>query len=141
VGFEEIFYMIFIVVYGFTKLFWLQIIVVVLLVVLSILLIKNIICKNERLIKVLILLVVTIVLLTVSFYIIFPTNFPYVDLWIYGKTSEEIQVVYGAPDYDGHGIICYAAGPHFWDTNYYCIQFENGKAVEIYETTTPWPGG
>ena len=138
---EEFLYFIFLISYMIIKCYWAQLVALGVIIVFMIFLIKNIKRKRKKQITIFSSLIITTVLLIVSFYIIFPTHFPYVDMWIYGKTREEIQAVYGEPDYDGNGL-SYIVGPHIWDTLYYCIEFDrSGKAVEIYETTTPWPGG
>lgn len=138
---ELFLYSIFLISYVIIKCYWAQLVVLGVIIIFTIFLIKNIKRKNKKQITIFSSLIITTILLIVSFYIIFPTHFPYVDTWIYGKTSEEIQAVYGEPDYVGRGL-CYATGSLFGETSYYCIEFDrNGKAVEIYETTTPWPGG
>ena len=127
--------------YVIVRCYWAQLVVLTVIIVFTIFLTKNIKRKRKKQITIFSSLIIITVLLIISFYIIFPTHFPYVDMWIYGKTREEIQMVYGEPDYDGNGL-SYIVGPHILDTLYYCIEFDiNGKAVEIYETTTPWPGG
>lgn len=132
----------FLFIYLFIRLYWMQLIVLAFFIVVFFFLIKNLVKKNKKRIWIFSSVIVAIILLSVAFYVIFPSNFPYVDMWIYGKTSEEIQAIYGEPHYDGHGMICYRTEWQFLDYNYYCIEFdESGKAVEIYEALTPWPGG
>ncbi len=138
---ELFFYSIFLISYVIITCYWAQLVVLGVIIVFTIFLIKNIKRKRKKRITIFTLLIITTILLIVSFYMIFPTHFPYVDTWIYGKTREEIQAVYGEPDYDGNGL-SYIVGPHIMENLYYCIEFDrSGKAVEIYETTTPWPGG
>ncbi|MCM1299245.1 MAG: hypothetical protein NC228_06750 [[Eubacterium] siraeum] len=56
--------------------------------------------KNKRkVVLVTSLVTLSVVFLTALYRILFPTNFPYVDLWIYGKTAEQISNVYGEPDF------------------------------------------
>lgn len=138
---EDFLYFIFLISYMIIKCYWAQLVALGVIIVFMIFLIKNIKRKRKKQITIFSSLIITTVLLIVSFYIIFPHNFPYVDMWIYGKTSEEIQAVYGEPKYDGHGMICYRTEWRFLDYNYYCIEFRDGKAFKIYESLTPWPGG
>ena len=120
--------------------YWAQLIVFGLLSVFTIFLVENKKKKNNKNVIIFSSLITITVLLTVAFYIIFPTHFPYADTWIYGKTSEEIQAVYGEPASVRDDRISYAIGRYFWETNYYCIQLdESGKAVEIYESMELWP--
>ena len=134
-----IFEVIFILGYGILKFYWAQLLVLGIIIAFTIFLIKNIKRKRKKQIAIFSSLIITIVLLIISFYIIFPTQFPYVDMWIYGKTREEIQEVYGEPDYVGHGIF-YDIGSFFGEPCYYWIEFDiNGKAIEIGETTTTEP--
>ncbi len=135
----SIFDFIVIILYLIVRCYWAQVIVLGVIIVLTIFMIKNIKRKRKKQITIFSSLIITTVLLIVSFYIIFPTHFPYVDMWIYGKTREEIQEVYGEPDHVGHGIF-YDIGFFFGETLYYWIEFDiNGKAIEIDETTTTGP--
>lgn len=134
-----IFEVIFIFGYGILKFYWAQLLVLAVIIVFTIFLIKNIKKKRKKQIAIFSSLIIAIVLLIISFYIIFPTQFPYVDMWIYGKTREEIQEVYGEPAHVGHGIF-YDIGFFFGETLYYWIEFDiDGKAIEIGETTTTEP--
>lgn len=121
--------------------YWAQLIVFGLLSVFTIFLVENKKKKNNKRVIIFSSLIITTVLLAVAFYIIFPTCFPYADAWIYGKTSEEIQTVYGEPEYIEQDELFYSAGRYLWETNYYCIQLdESGKAVEMNESLEMWSG-
>lgn len=128
------------IIYLVIRVYWAQLIVFGLLIVFAVFLVKNKKKKNTKRVIIFSSLIITTVLLTVAFYIIFPTHFPYADAWIYGKTSEEIQAVYGEPASVRDDRLSYAIGQYFWETEYYCIELdESGKAVEIYETLELWP--
>ena len=130
---------IFLISYVIIKCYWAQLLVLGIIIAFIIFLIKNIKRKRKKQIAIFSSLIIAIVLLIISFYIIFPTHFPYVDMWIYGKTREEIQEVYGEPDCVGHGIF-YDIGFFFGETIYYRIKFDiNGRAIKISETTTTEP--
>lgn len=136
---ELFLYSILLILYVIIRCYWAQFVVLTVIIVFTIFLTKNIKRKRKKQIAIFSSLIITIVLLIISFYIIFPTQFPYVDMWIYGKTREEIQEVYGEPDYVGHGIF-YDIGFFFGEPCYYWIEFDiNGKAIEIGETTTTGP--
>lgn len=136
---ELFLYSILLILYVIIRCYWAQFVVLTVIIVFTIFLTKNIKRKRKKQIAIFSSLIITIVLLIISFYIIFPTQFPYVDMWIYGKTREEIQEVYGEPDYVGHGIF-YDIGSFFGEPCYYWIEFDiNGKAIEIGETTTTEP--
>lgn len=78
----------------------------------------------------------------VSFFILFPTEFPYVDLWVYGKTKEQIIEVYGEPEYNEYRELAYETKWMFMDMFYYVIEFdENGKAYNVHESPYVGPGG
>lgn len=81
--------------------------------------------KNNRKIVFATIIVTLAVILFVSAYcILFPTAFPYVDLWVYGKTYEQISTVYGQPDFlnDNNGIIGYKLGK---DNGFFGIMASN----------------
>ncbi|MBQ7765454.1 MAG: hypothetical protein IJ397_01270 [Lachnospiraceae bacterium] len=138
---EHFLYSAFLILYVTIMCYWAQLFALTVIIVSTIFLVKNVKRKSKKKIAIFSSLIITTILLVVSFYMIFPTHFPYVDTWIYGKTREEIQAVYGEPDYDENGL-SYIVGPHIMENLYYCIEFDrSGRAVEIYETTTPWPGG
>lgn len=74
---------------------------------------------------------------------LFPTQFPYMDQWIIGKTREEIVSLYGEPNgYDWDSMIAYDLGPDhgFFGAmsdahhRYYYIHFDSdGVAYEVTE--------
>lgn len=83
----------------------------------------------------------------ISFCVIFPTSFPFVDSWIIGKTLDEIEAVYG-DNYElgetkSGNVILYPVWKKWTNeglqTDYYRIYFDkNEKAVRagtyvIYE--------
>lgn len=78
----------------------------------------------------------------VAFFILFPTEFPYVDLWVFGKTKEQIIEVYGEPEYNEYRELAYETKWIFLDMFYYVIEFdEDGRAYKMYESTYVGPGG
>ncbi len=95
--------------------------------------------KKEKLIRVAAVIIGVCPTVAIIWYLIFPTAFPYVDLWVLGKTEEEIIEVYGEPRFDtdeahGHNEMAYYTRYIFLDPEYYIITFdENGKAVDMRE--------
>lgn len=78
----------------------------------------------------------------VTFFILFPTEFPYVDLWVYGKTKEQIIEVYGEPEYNEYRELAYETKWMIMDMFYYVIEFdENGRAYRMHESPYVGPGG
>lgn len=76
---------------------------------------------------------IVILLIALCCYL-FPTEFPYVDPWIIGKTKEEIVAVYGQPDgIDWGSVISYDLGRDSYgqDWNYYIHFNENGVAFKV----------
>lgn len=76
---------------------------------------------------------IVILLIALCCYL-FPTEFPYVDPWITGKTKEEIVAVYGQPDgIDWGSVISYDLGRDSYgqDWNYYIHFDENGVAFKV----------
>lgn len=74
------------------------------------------------------------------FFVIFPRKFPYADIWIKGRTKEEIIAVYGEPDYgySSNSAIAYKVKSRRQSRSYYWISFdENGKADDIRLSTPP----
>lgn len=69
------------------------------------------------------------------FWIIYPREYPYIDLWIYGKGSSEIIEEYGVPEYEENDTLYYRC--NWWDGkgyNYYCIELnDEGEAKKIYQ--------
>ncbi len=122
-------------IYLVIRIYWAQLIVFGLLIVFTVFGVKNKKKNNTKRVIIFSSLIISTVLLTVAFYIIFPTHFPYADAWIYGKSIEEIQAVYGEPASVRDDRISYAIGRYFEETNYYCIKLdESGKAIRIYES-------
>lgn len=83
----------------------------------------------------------------VTWCVLFPTAYPYVDLWVLGKTEEEIIARYGEPRFeqwespDGNQIAYYTKYI-FLDPDYYIITFdEEGKAVDVKESIFVPKGG
>ena len=75
-------------------------------------------------------------------FILFPTEFPYVDLWVFGKTKEQIIEVYGEPEYNEYQELAYETKWMFMDMFYYVIEFdENGRTYRMYESPYVGQGG
>ncbi len=95
--------------------------------------------KKEKLIRVAAVIMGLCPTIAIIWYLLFPTAFPYVDLWVLGKTEEQIMEVYGEPSFDtdeahGHNEMAYYTRYIFLDPEYYVITFdENGKAVDVRE--------
>ena len=89
----------------------------------------------------LILAAVTVALCLVGARLLFPDHFPYCDVWILGKTRQEIISLYGEPTgYDSSYMISYDLGPDcgflgimtsHMDVHYYIYFDENGKACKL----------
>lgn len=103
--------------------------------------------KKEKLIRVAAVIMGLCPTAVMIWYLIFPTAYPYVDLWVLGKTEEEIIEVYGEPRYepeqsDRGNKMAYYTRTIFLDPEYYIITFdENGKAVYMREGLFPFKGG
>lgn len=95
--------------------------------------------KKEKLIRIAAVVMGLCPTVVIIWYLIFPTAYPYVDLWVLGKTEEEIVEVYGEPDYapehsHGYNEMAYYTRYIIFDPDYYIITFdENGKAVDVRE--------
>ena len=64
------------------------------------------------------------------------------DLWVYGKTKEQIIEVYGEPEYNEYRELAYETKWMFMDMFYYVIEFdENGRAYRMHESPYVGPGG
>jgi len=79
----------------------------------------------------------------IAFNLLFPTAFPYVDWWIYGKTQAEVTEIYKEDEFGGRfvGNSYYYIPYPFWN-QYYCIDYdsyeEDGKAYYIHTSdSTP----
>lgn len=83
------------------------------------------------------------VLCIAALFALFPTQFPYADIWIIGKTREQITALYGEPTgYDQAGMISYQLGKDHGffgimssnnDVHYYIYFDSQGKACKILE--------
>lgn len=86
------------------------------------------------------------ILIVAAYFVLFPTCFPYVDLYIIGKTKAEITAVYGEPNYKFREKYGYFIGKDngffgLMKSNndfYYYIYFdENGIAKSVEEGIQP----
>lgn len=86
------------------------------------------------------------ILIVAGYFVLFPTCFPYVDLYIIGKTKAEISAVYGEPNYKFREKYGYFIGKDngffgLMKSNndfYYYIYFdENGIAKSVEEGIQP----
>ena len=67
-------------------------------------------------------------------FMMYPHEYPYVDLWVYGKTAVEIEDKYGEPTYYENDTLYYRCNrwPNY-GYNYYCVELnEEGEAHKIY---------
>lgn len=80
------------------------------------------------------------ILIVAAYFVLFPTCFPYVDLYIIGSTKAEITAVYGEPNYkfrEKYGYIIGKDNGFFGSMKsnndfYYYIYFdENGIAKSV----------
>lgn len=83
---------------------------------------------------------------SVIWCVLFPTAYPYVDLWVLGKTEEEIIEVYGEPDYNeswsDYSELAYYTKYIIFDPDYYIITIdEDGKAIDVREDVFTPKGG
>lgn len=102
--------------------------------------------KRRRLKRIVVFSVILglLILLVIGMFVLFPTRFPYCDMWIKGKTREEIISAYGEPDFSsdkigynvGYGTIGFDV--YHNSDYYYYIEFDdNGLADEIYVAVQP----
>ena len=86
------------------------------------------------------------ILIVAAYFVLFPTCFPYVDLYIIGKTKAEITAVYGEPNYkfrEEYGYIIGKDNGFFGlmksnnDFYYYIYFDENGIAKSVEEGIQP----
>lgn len=101
--------------------------------------------KHKRIVVIVgIVLTVIILVLEITFFMLFPTRFPYCDSWIMGKTKDDIIAKYGEPDYNsyrigynvGYGTIGFDV--YHNSDYYYYIEFDdNGFANDIYIAVQP----
>lgn len=110
-------------------------------VVLISLIIYGIVKKKRKIVVASSLILIIPILLTVVWFFLFPTQFPYIDSMLYGKTREEVIGIYGEPGIKEGGCIGYYIGNDngffgIMPSNlpqYYYIDFdENGFADDIY---------
>ncbi len=90
--------------------------------------------------KVALIIISCLTAFVIAFCLVFPTSFPFVDLWIIGKSLDEVADVYG-DDYDVGGtkagkVILYPVWKKWTSdglkTDYYCIYFDkNEKAIRV----------
>lgn len=69
-------------------------------------------------------------LIAVTFNILFPTAFPYVDWWIYGKTLSEVSEVYDE-EWSNWGRSEYQRAPYSWVGYYYIRCNEDGRVYSM----------
>lgn len=110
-------------------------------VVLISLIIYGAVKKKRKVVIISSLILIVPVLLTVVWFSLFPTQFPYIDSMLYGKTREEVIGIYGEPEVKEGGRIGYYLGNDngffgIMSSNlpqYYYIDFgKNGFADDIY---------
>ena len=95
--------------------------------------------KKEALIRIAAVIMGICITGAITWCVLFPTAYPYVDLWVLGKTEEQIIEKYGEPDFSRdedhrHDEIAYYTRYIIMDADYYIITFdENGKAVDVRE--------
>lgn len=78
----------------------------------------------------------------VAFVAMYPTDYPYIDLWVFGKTENEIIEVYGEPRYNNEDGLIYPTEYFYWDQQYYVITFnKNGRAIYVEERIYVPKGG
>ncbi len=100
------------------------------------LIVVGIIKKKRKLVVVTIIASLAVALLAAVYWIFFPTAFPYVDMWVYGKAAEQVSSVYGKPDYkrETGGVIGYRLGKDngffgAMDSNNYYIYFDESNTA------------
>lgn len=113
----------------------------ILVVVLPIALIVYGIVKKKRRLTVITSVVTGLCVAAVCVYqLLFPTHYPYVDLWVNGRQREAIVEKYGEPDYENGKTIGYCIGRDngFFggmssnnDFYYYIYFDEDGTACEV----------
>lgn len=103
------------------------------------LIILGAVTKKRKLVVICSIILVVEILLVTAYCIAFPTCFPYCDLWIIGKSREQIIDVYGEPHDRSGATISYYIGedsswimPSHLPQYYYIVFDENGYACEVY---------
>ncbi len=100
-----------------------------------VMLIYGLVKNNKKIVKINACIVLLVAFFIGGYYLLFPTHYPYMDLWIIGKTEAEIVEKYGEPyiGYDSYDrTIGYQTGSYAFlgEPYYYYIHFdETGKAV------------
>jgi len=98
--------------------------------------------KKPKLVVVCLSIAAVVILLVAAFCISFPTCFPYCDMWIMGKTYDEIAAVYGETEGGSnlsHRISYYIGEDNGWvmpshlPQYYYIVFDENGRACDAYK--------
>ncbi len=103
------------------------------------LIVFGIIKRKQKFVVVTVITTLAVTLLAAAYCILFPTAFPYVDLWVYGKTVKQVSSIYGKPDYirETGSVIGYKLGKDngffgAMDSNnylYYYIYFDESKTA------------
>lgn len=110
------------------------------------LVIYGIVKKKRRLVAVVLSVTIAVVGLITAYCVLFPTAFPYCDMWIIGKTRDEIIEVYGEPD--GPKFSYYLGEDNGFfgvmdssDSFYYYISFDSydkdGIACDVHKGIQP----
>ena len=102
--------------------------------------------KKEKLIRIAAVIMGICPSVVIIWYLIFPTAYPYVDLWVLGKTEEEIIEVYGEPNYNeswsDYSELAYYTKYIIFDPDYYIITIdEEGRAIAVREGVFTPRGG
>lgn len=131
------FWILFMIAYYFWIEFWPAIVSVLVAYAFLILLCWSISHKKKAVMKIATTAMVFCFTVAITWCVLFPTAYPYVDLWVLGKTEEQIIEAYGEPEYnDGRGL-AYKTKWVFADMDYYVIEFDkNDKACHVFEA--PW---
>lgn len=93
--------------------------------------------KKSRMLKITATFTAVIVVVSVASSILFPTAYPYVDWWIYGKTRNEIMEVYDG-EWSNWGQSEYQRAPHSF-LGYYSIHFNDKGLAESVNTADSEP--
>ena len=117
---------------------------IIIVITLIALIIYGVVKKKRRIAVISSLILVIPTVLIVGYSLLFPTEFPYADPFIHGKSKEEIVKTYGEPEINGERKIGYFIGkdnrgidPSYLDLYYYIYFDENGFAVEINSGVQP----
>jgi len=97
--------------------------------------------KNKKIIAVSVATLPVLLAGIIAYCVIFPTDFPYADPWVLGKTKEEIIEVYGEPEYN-EDELAYPTEYGVLDMEYYVIEFDKeGRAIRVSERPYAGKGG